>query len=279
MSELHEAFDGFDAPPVTAEEGAMMVQVDGFEGPLDLLLTLARNQKVDIAKISILKLADQYLEFIEKAKKLNLELAADYLVMAAWLAYLKSRRVLPQEKGSDGEPGADEMATRLRWRLQRLDMMRAAATRLMGRERLDRDVFGRGDPEPVNVVKLRTHTDTLYDLLTAYATDRVKRLGGKAYQPQMAPVLQIEEARARLERMLGKISDWSGLDSLLPFEWSGGARRRTAVASTLLAALEMARDGKVELQQLAPFAEIFLRDRAANDPDPTDAPIEQCAPQ
>ncbi len=279
MSELHEAFDGFDAPPVTAEEGAMMVQVDGFEGPLDLLLTLARNQKVDIAKISILKLADQYLEFIEKAKKLNLELAADYLVMAAWLAYLKSRLVLPQEKGSDGEPGADEMATRLRWRLQRLDMMRAAATRLMGRERLDRDVFGRGDPEPVNVVKLRTHTDTLYDLLTAYATDRVKRLGGKAYQPQMAPVLQIEEARARLERMLGKISDWSGLDSLLPFEWSGGARRRTAVASTLLAALEMARDGKVELQQLAPFAEIFLRDRAANDPDPTDAPIEQCAPQ
>ena len=144
MSELHEAFDGFDAPPVTAEEGAMMVQVDGFEGPLDLLLTLARNQKVDIAKISILKLADQYLEFIEKAKKLNLELAADYLVMAAWLAYLKSRLVLPQEKGSDGEPGADEMATRLRWRLQRLDMMRAAATRLMGRERLDRDVFGRG---------------------------------------------------------------------------------------------------------------------------------------
>jgi segregation and condensation protein A len=279
MSEPHEAFDGFDAPPVTAEEGAMMVQVDGFEGPLDLLLTLARNQKVDIAKISILKLADQYLEFIEKAKKLNLELAADYLVMAAWLAYLKSRLVLPQEKGPDGEPSADEMATRLRWRLQRLDMMRAAATRLMGRERLDRDVFGRGDPEPVNVVKLRTHTDTLYDLLTAYATDRVKRLGGKSYQPQMAPVLQIEEARARLERMLGAISDWSGLESLLPFEWSGGARRRTAVASTLLAALEMARDGKLELQQLAPFAEIFLRDKAANDPAPTDAPNEQGAPQ
>ena len=160
-----------------------MVTVDGFEGPLDLLLTLARNQKVDIAKISILKLADQYLEFIEAAKRINLELAADYLVMAAWLAYLKSRLVLPQEKGPDGEPTADEMATRLRWRLQRLDAMRAAATRLMGRERLDRDVFGRGDPEPVNVVKLRTYKDTLYDLLTAYATDRVRRLGGKAYQP------------------------------------------------------------------------------------------------
>ncbi len=272
MSEPHEAFGVFDAPPVTAEEGAMMVAVDGFEGPLDLLLTLARNQKVDIAKISILKLADQYLEFIEKAKKLNLELAADYLVMAAWLAYLKSRLVLPQEKGPDGEPTDDEMATRLRWRLQRLDMMRAAATRLMGRERLDRDVFGRGDPEPVNVVRLRTHTDTLYDLLSAYATDRVKRLGGKAYAPVQPIVLQIEEARARLERMLGRINDWSGLESLLPFEWSGGALRRTAVASTLLAALEMARDGKLELQQLAPFAEIFIRDRPANDLSPVQAP-------
>ena len=279
MSEAHEAFDAFD-PPSTAEEGGLMVAVDGFEGPLDLLLALARNQKVDLARISILMLADQYLGFIESAKKLNLELAADYLVMAAWLAYLKSRLVLPQEKTTEGEPSADDMATRLRWRLQRLDAMRAAATRLMGRERLDRDVFGRGDPEPVNVVKLRTHTDTLYDLLTAYATDRVKRLGGKAYQPpsHISPILQIEEARARLERMLGRIRDWSSLDSLLPFEWSGGPRRRTAVASTLLAALEMARDGKVQLQQASPFAEIFVRDTStpANDQTPTEQnPAEQ----
>ena len=135
--------------------------------------------------------------------------------------------------------------------------MRAAATRLMGRDRLDRDVFGRGDPEPVNVVKLRTYKDTLYDLLTAYATDRVRRLGGKAYKPAIAPVLQIEEARERLERMLGKISDWSGLTRLLPLEWQGGARRRSAMASTLLACLELARDGKVELQQMAPFEEIL----------------------
>ena len=270
MSEAHEAFDAFD-PPATAEEGGLMVAVDGFEGPLDLLLALARNQKVDLARISILMLADQYLGFIESAKKLNLELAADYLVMAAWLAYLKSRLVLPQEKTAEGEPSADEMATRLRWRLQRLDAMRAQATRLMGRERLDRDVFGRGDPEPVNIVKLRTYQDTLYDLLTAYATDRVKRLGGKAYSPTQPIVLQIEEARARLERMLGKIHDWSSLDSLLPFEWSGGPRRRTAVASTLLACLEMARDGKVQLQQMAPFAEIFVRDSGpANDQTPTE---------
>ena len=267
-AEQSENFDEFESTAIFSDDQALLVQVDGFEGPLDLLLTLARNQKVDIAKISILKLADQYLEFIEGAKKLNLELAADYLVMAAWLAYLKSRLILPQEKGPNGEPTADEMATRLRWRLQRLDAMRAASTRLMGRERLDRDVFGRGDPEAVNVVKLRTYKDTMYDLLTAYATDRVRKLGGKAYCPQMAPVLHIEDARERLERMLGKISDWSALDRLLPFEWSGGVRRRSAMASTLLACLELARDGKVEIQQAAPFAEIFVRDRERTS-DPT----------
>jgi segregation and condensation protein A len=260
MSAQAENFDDFEV--ASPEEGSLVVMVDGFEGPLDLLLTLARNQKVDIAKISILKLADQYLEFIEQAKRINLELAADYLVMAAWLAYLKSRLVLPQEKAPEGEPSADEMAARLRWRLQRLDAMRAAATRLMGRERLDRDVFGRGDPEAVNIIKLRTYKDTLYDLLTAYATDRARKLGGQAYQPQIAPVLQVEEARERLERMLGKISDWSGLTRLLPFEWQGGARRRSALASTLLACLELARDGKVELQQMSPFEEIYVRDRA-----------------
>jgi segregation and condensation protein A len=260
MTNAVEDFGDFEATAIVADTEALLIQVDGFEGPLDLLLTLARNQKVDIAKISILKLAEQYLEFIESAKKLNLELAADYLVMAAWLAYLKSRLILPQEKATEGEPSADEMATRLRWRLQRLDAMRAASTRLMGRERLDRDVFGRGDPEPVNIVKLRTYKDTLYDLLTAYATERVRKMGGGVYRPVQPIVLQIEEARERLERMLGKISDWSALTRLLPQEWSGGTRRRSAMASTLLACLEMARDGKVELQQTAPFAEIFIRD-------------------
>ena len=273
-AEQAENFDEFQSTALVADDEALLITVDGFEGPLDLLLTLARSQKVDIAKISILKLAEQYLEFVESAKKLNLELAADYLVMAAWLAYLKSRLILPQEKGPDGEPTADEMATRLRWRLQRLDAMRAASTRLMGRERLDRDVFGRGDPEPINVVKLRTYKDTMYDLLTAYATDRVRKLGGKSYRPQMAPVLAIEEARERLERMLGRISDWSALTTLLPFEWSGGNRRRSAVASTLLAALEMARDGKVQLQQAAPFAEIYLRDGQRGP----DLPSEASAP-
>jgi segregation and condensation protein A len=142
--------------------------------------------------------------------------------------------------------------------------MRAASTRLMGRERLGRDVFGRGDPEPVNVVKLRTYKDSLYDLLTAYATERVRKVAGSGvYRPVQPIVLQIEEARERLERMLGRISDWSALTRLLPMEWSGGTRRRSAVASTLLACLELARDGKIELQQSSAFAEIFVRDRSA----------------
>lgn len=260
MSEIGETFEAFELPPVTPEE-TLTVTVDGFEGPLDLLLTLARNQKVDIAKISILKLAEQYLDFIESAKRMNLELAADYLVMAAWLAYLKSRLILPQPQDTEGEPDANELAARLRWRLARLESMREAAARLMARDRLGRDVFACGAPEPVNVVRLRSYTDSLYDLLTAYAGERVKKLRGTVYKPLSSPVLLIEEARERLERMLGKIPDWSGLASLVPFEWSGGQRRRSALASTLLACLELARDGRVELRQMAPFEEVYVRDR------------------
>jgi len=259
MNDELDNFESFEAP--AAAEEALVVAVDGFEGPLDLLLSLARNQKVDIAKISILKLADQYLEFIESAKKMNLELAADYLVMAAWLAYLKSRLILPQPE-AEGEPTADEMATRLRWRLQRLDAMREAAARLMAGDRLGREIFARGSPEPVNVVKLRTYTDSLFDLLSAYAGERLKKMRGKTYQLKSSPVMLIEQARERLERMLGTIPDWSGLSNLIPFDWSGGPRRRSAVASMFMACLEMTRDGRVELRQLAPFDEVYIRDNA-----------------
>jgi len=260
MTEEFESIEPFEA--VAMAEKALVVTVDGFEGPLDLLLTLARNQKVDIARISILKLADQYLEFVESTKKMNLELAADYLVMAAWLAYLKSRLILPQPEGESADPTAEEMAARLRWRLQRLEAMREAAARLMAGDRLGREVFARGMPEPVNVVKLRTYKDTLFDLLTAYAGERIKKLRGKSYQLQATPVMLIEHARERLERMLGAIPDWSGLSSLIPYDWSGGLRRRSALASTLMACLEYARDGRVEMRQLAPFEEIFIRDSA-----------------
>jgi segregation and condensation protein A len=260
VSEAEDNFGELDAAPIAPEE-ALVVSVDGFEGPLDLLLALARDQKVDLAKISVLKLAEQYLEFVESAKSRSLELAADYLVMAAWLAYLKSRLLLPQPPSLEGEPTALEMAARLRWRLQRLEAMREAAARLMARDRLGRDVFPRGAPEPVNVIKLRTQADTLYDLLTAYSAQRVKRARVSTYRPVHAPVLLIEEARQRLERMLGRIGNWNALSNLLPGEWNYGERRRSALASTLLASLELARDGRVEIRQLQPFDEVYIKDR------------------
>jgi segregation and condensation protein A len=260
MTEFVDTFEEMETH--ATPDRALVVTVDGFEGPLDLLLALARTQKVDISKISVLQLADQYLEFIERAKRFNLELAADYLVMAAWLAYLKSRMMLPQPNSQDGEPTADEMAARLRWRLQRLDAMREAAARLMSRDRLGREVFARGAPEPMKVVKLHTYTDTLYDLLTSYATQRLKKVGGKTYKPVHIPVLLIEEARERIERMLGRIGSWSGLSNLLPIDWQGGQRRRSALASTLLACLELTRDGRLELRQLKPFDEVYVKDKA-----------------
>lgn len=261
MSEAEPNFGEFDAAPVAPEE-ALVVTVDGFEGPLDLLLALARDQKVDLAKISVLKLAEQYLEFVERAKCRSLELAADYLVMAAWLAYLKSKLLLPQPPSTDGEPTAQEMAALLRWRLQRLEAMREAAARLVARDRLGRDVFARGAPEPVNVIKLRTQADTLYDLLTAYSAQRVKHVRLSSYRLVHAPVLLIEEARQRLERMLGRIGNWNALSNLLPADWNYGDRRRSALASTLLACLELARDGRVEIRQLSPFDEVYVKDRA-----------------
>jgi len=262
--ELVESFESFEAPATPDE--TLVVTVDGFEGPLDLLLTLARNQKVDIAKISILKLAEQYLEFIEQAKRMNLELAADYLVMAAWLAYLKSRLILPKPEVKEGEPSADEMAARLRWRLQRLDAMREMAARLMAGDRLGREVFARGAPEEVAVIKLRTYKDTLYDLLTAYASERAKKMRGKNYELKASPVMLIDQARERLERILGKIPDWSNLERLLPDGWTGGPRRRSAMASMFMACLEAARDGRIELRQIAHFEPLYLKDLTKEAP-------------
>ena len=254
----------FEAAASVLPQDALIIEVDGFEGPLDLLLALARNQKVDLAKISVLQLADQYLAFMESARKHRLELAADYLVMAAWLAYLKSRLILPQAAAEEGGGTAEEAAAQLRWRLQRLEMMREAGVRLIARERLDRDVFARGEPEPVRLVRTRKQSDTLFDLLTAYSTQRIKRVGHKAYQPTRPPVLLIEEARERLERMLGKLPEWSVLTRFVPLEWRLGDRRRTALASTFSACLELARDGKIEIRQLSPFGDIFVKDRSVS---------------
>ncbi|MGQ0741449.1 MAG: segregation and condensation protein A [Alphaproteobacteria bacterium] len=257
--ELNDSIQ-FEAASHIRPEEALIVELDGFEGPLDLLLNLARDQKVDLAKISVLKLADQYLAFVEKVRAHRLELAADYLVMAAWLTYLKSR-LLFEEPEKDGEPGADALAAALRWRLQRLQVMRESATRLMARDRLGRDVFPRGNPEPVVVVTQRTQTDTLYDFFTAYAQHRLKRTAQKMYELARQPFFLIEEARERIERVLGKIPDWNALTLFLPPEWKHGQRRRSALASTFMACLEMTRDGRLLIRQLKPFGEIFLKDR------------------
>jgi segregation and condensation protein A len=180
--------------------------------------------------------------------------------MAAWLIYFKSRLVLPQAETGPG-PGVEEMAAALRWRLLRLQQMRDSAVRLMARDRLGRDVFARGAPEPVRVIKTRKYSDTLYDLLTAYSQQRVRSLGHRVLQMVRAPIYLIEEARARLERMLGEMPQWTLLVRYLPQGWGTGARRRTALASTFLAALELARDGRLEIRQMAPFGEIFLKDK------------------
>ncbi len=246
-----------DEIPAPADE-ALIVELEGFEGPLDLLLSLARNQKVDLLRISVLRLADQYLAFVESARRRRLELAADYLVMAACLTYLKSRLVLPQAVHESA--GAEELATQLRWRLARLQTMREAAARLFARDLLDRDVFARGEPEPVVVVRMRKNTDTLYDLLSAYARQRTRTVAMTSYELPRPPVFLIEEARARIERMLGSIPDWRSLTRFLPPGWSSGHRRRTAMASTFSAMLELVRDGRVAVRQLSPFGEIYFRD-------------------
>jgi segregation and condensation protein A len=251
------------APRVEPEPGeALIVDVDGYEGPLDVLLALARSQKVDLRKISILALVEQYLVFIAAARRMQLDLAADYLVMASWLAYLKSRLLLPEAE-SDGEPTPEELAERLTLQLQRLDAIRIAATRLMARDRLGLTVFSRGAPEGIRLVKTPQYSDTLLDLLKAYATQRVKKDAGSNYRMPKFELYTIEDARHRLEKMLGIIIDWSSIDSLVPDGFEHGRKRRSGIASTLSASLEMARDGVLELRQMAPFAPLYMRARRA----------------
>jgi segregation and condensation protein A len=241
-----------------APEDSLVVDVDGFEGPLDLLLTMARAQRVDLRKISILKLAERYLDFVAEARRLRIELAADYLVMAAWLAFLKSRLLLPKAP-QDGAPSGDEMAARLARQLERLEAMRRAAAQLMSRPRLEIDVFARGAPETMGARTRAEWTASLSDLLQAYAAIKTR----EAYQPlhmRRPAVMTLEEAYDRLKAMLGMAPDWRTLAALLPPDWRATpARRRTAAASTFAAMLEMARRGEVLLRQDAPFAPVMLR--------------------
>ena len=233
------------------------IDVDGFEGPLDLLLTLARSQKVDLTKISILALAEQYLEFIEELRKLRLELAADYLVMAAWLAYLKSRLILPDLE-ADEEPSGEELANQLAFRLQRLEAMRNTANLLVNRNRLTRDIFARGMPEPVIVEKRSEFSASLYDLLTAYAAERQRRSISTVCIERRV-VWSLQDARNVLFRLMGSMKEWASLDSYL-LEYLVEPEMRTSVlASSFAASLELVREGKLEVQQSDPFAPLYMR--------------------
>jgi segregation and condensation protein A len=240
-------------------EPALLIDVAGFEGQLDLLLHLARNQKVDLARISILALAEQYLKFIDSARAIRLELAADYLVMAAWLAYLKSKLLIPKQPGDDGESG-EELAAVLQFRLKRLEAMRDAAARLVNRNRLGRDVFARGMPEMVIVEKRNEYSASLYDLLTAYAVQR-QRQAITNVRIAKRGVWSLKEARDILTRLIGEFRDWTALDQFLTEYLASAEERSTAIASSFAATLEMVREGAIEMRQQEPFAPLYLRNR------------------
>jgi segregation and condensation protein A len=241
------------------DEPALVVDVEGFEGPLDLLLMLARQQKVDLTKISILALADQYLAFIEAARKMRLELAADYLVMAAWLAYLKSRLLLPGEHPAEGL-SAEDMANALAYRLRRLEAIRTVAEQLFNQPLLGRDVFQRGQPEPIAEIKRPEWTATLYDLLSAYAGRR-QTLARSFVRLPKRNVWSLAEAREALERLVGQSLDWSPLDQYLIRYLADPSMVTTVLASSFAAALELVREGRLEAHQQGAFTPLYLRKR------------------
>lgn len=240
-------------------EPALVVDVDGFEGPLDLLLHLARAQKVDLSRISVLALVEQYITFIDQARKLRLELAADYLVMAAWLAFLKSRLLIPKPVGEDGQSG-EELAAVLQFRLRRLEAMRDAASRLVNRNRLGRDVFARGMPETVIVDRRNEYSASLYDLLTAYASQR-QRQAITNVRIAKRGVWSLKEARDILTRLIGDFDEWTALDMFLMRYLTSPGQRATAVASSFAASLELVREGQLEVRQDAAFAPLYIRAR------------------
>ena len=258
MSETEPKFEE-DTVTERLEGEQLLVYLDGFDGPIDMLLALARDQKVDLAKISILALANQYLDFIEKARELRLELAADYLVMAAWLAYLKSRLLIPQEETKQAEPSAQDLADALQFQLRRLEAMRKVANDLFGLPRLGFNVFGRGEPEGLRTNYIAKYEMTLYDVLKAYG-DIQLRQKNSIYKLNPVKLFSMEEAIERLESMLGKIpQEWVSLFMFLPPGLNEKIVKRSAVASTFGGALEMAKRGIIQIQQEANYAPIYIR--------------------
>ncbi|WP_372399396.1 ScpA family protein [Azospirillum sp. HJ39] len=258
-----------DASPLPPSEQLLLV-LDGFEGPLDMLLALGRDQKVDLTRISILELADQYLAFVAEARKVRLELAADYLVMAAWLAYLKSRLLLPEPEGE--EPSGEDMAAALAFQLQRLEAMKEAAAKLFARPRLGIDVHPRGAPEDLDLLRKPVYEVTLFDLLRAYGAQRARKDSSVLH---IAPIrlYSMEEAVQRLSALLGRMPDWATLASFLPGgQDGGGLLTRSALAAHFAATLELAKAGRVELRQESAFAPLYVRSR--REDGPADVPAE-----
>ena len=252
----------FDAPvrsDVGVDVDALVVNLDGYAGPLDVLLELARTQRVDIRKISMITLVDQYLAFVAAARARSLELAADYLVMAAWLTYLKSKLLIPAPDDGSGEPTADEMAARLAFQLQRLEAMRQAAEKLFGLPQFGIAFFPRGAPEGVRVLRTPLWQADLFELLQAYARQRVAAVD-RTYKIEPPKVYTIEEARARIARMLGAIPEWTELTRVAPFR-DVDAPASSVIASSFNAALEFAKSGEIEIRQLAAFEPIYVRKR------------------
>lgn len=256
----------FAAAREAAEDGAaLVIDIDGYEGPLHVLLALARNQKVDLLQLSITRLAEQYLAFVQQARRVRFSLAADYLVMAAWLAYLKSRLLLPKpERPKAEEPPAEEMAAQLAFRLAKLDAMRKSVEALKERPQLKRDVFMRGDPDAVKIVSSTRFEGDLYALMSAYISQR-KREHGRHYAPRPPQAYPLEDARDRLRTFLPRMEEWTALSGVAPVErWEedpDGPTPASYLASTLSASLELAKEGALTVRQMGAFEEIYLRTR------------------
>jgi len=243
------------------KETALVLDLDGYEGPIDLLLALAREQKVDLARISILKLADQYLAFIAAQSRLSLEIAADYLVMAAWLAYLKSRLLLPDPPADEDGPSAVELAEALAHRLRLLEAMQRAGAALMAQPLLGRDVFARGAPEGLDRVDQPVFELSMYELLKAYGNSH-RRQHGQVLTILPSAYQSLSDAMEHLARFVGQVPDWRELMAFLPEELRGGPVRRSALAATFAATLELAKAGRVELRQDRAFGPLYLRSPA-----------------
>jgi segregation and condensation protein A len=263
---VEEPFEAAEPAPHAGSN--LVLDLEGYEGPIDVLLTLARDQKVDLTRISILRLADQYLEFLAAARELRIEIAADYLVMAAWLAYLKSRLLLPPEEAPEEEPTAPELAEALTFQLRRLEAMQNAGARLMARPQLGKDVFARGSPEGVEIVRRPVYSLSLYDLLKTYGDHR-RRAAWQTLTIEPSEVFDVAGALGRLRGVIGGMTSWQSLSAFLPAGLMSPLQRRSALASTLVASLELARTGEVELRQMNRFGPIYVRRPPAPRPAPS----------